>query len=81
MELTQKKQVLILGVIYKSWVDTIRFVDSIKAASEMMSRSFLWIIVKLLPDLLLWKRSGVLILLLILNQRRIWGTFKVQDQD
>jgi GT2 family glycosyltransferase len=34
MELTQKKRVLILGIIYKSWEDTIRFVDSIKRCLE-----------------------------------------------
>jgi len=30
MELTQKKPVLILGVVYKSWGDTIRFIDSVR---------------------------------------------------
>lgn len=31
MELTQKTPVLILGVVYKSWGDTIRFVDSARS--------------------------------------------------
>jgi hypothetical protein len=77
----QDKSVLILGVIYNSWKDTVRFVDSITRCfdreanlilvdnSENLSRS-----------LLSWILFRSMILLPTSNQGRISDIFRVPGQ-